>query len=317
MTRSTDPQKIAEMLEAERDALGRTLQSLSRRFSATGERGRAFGADAAPYVTKAGRSMMQHPFAFALAGAGIAWLLFGRGHSAATPDPKAADVSEWENEGGHLSPTHPDDPDVGQTWRVRAELLQARANQTIARIEEDASAHAADLKDGLFARASALRDFAGEKSAVVADLAEGLTDTLRTGLSDLSDEAQTRIIAVREAVLSSRSVPRLDMSGARRLATDHPLLLGAVALALGAAVAISLPRAKGETGFAAERDRLIAEALRLMGDKRRVAQDMAAAAGEILTEAAKDSAASIADKAKATAEKLRDEVVTGLKAAKG
>lgn len=321
MTRLTDPQKIAEMLEAERAALARTVHDLTARFNTGADRTQAMGASAAPYFAMAERTVRRHPVAVALAGVGIAFLVFGTGRrSPQTVAETAADVA------ADLAkpPTHPDDPDTTQSWRLRAELLRERAAATINRIEEDANAYAADAADGVFARAASLRDFSSEKAAVVADLADGLTDTLRSGLNTLSDDAQTRIIAAREAAYARIAAMRAGTTkggapragGVTQTIQDHPLILGAVALALGAALAATLPRATGDTGFAAERDRLLADALRMMDEKRRQAGKFAASAADILTEAAKDSANTIADKARATADKVAHEAIAGLKSAK-
>ncbi|MFV0490684.1 MAG: hypothetical protein ACK5M4_02570, partial [Pseudorhodobacter sp.] len=68
----------------------------------------------------------------------------------------------------------------------------------------------------------------------------------------------------------------------------NPLLLGAVGLALGAAMATALPRIAQGT-LARDEDALLEEAKKLIAAKRRQAERLAGTANEILTEAARNS----------------------------
>jgi hypothetical protein len=117
--------------------------------------------------------------------------------------------------------------------------------------------------------------------------AEDLRARLSDGLDAFPDEARARILEARlKAIEAQSAIEAKAARGAdtvRRGADEHPLLVGAIAFGLGAAIAAALPRTTAENRtLGAQRDRLMDEADRIFReetDKLRSVAESAVAEG--------------------------------------
>ncbi|MFD2739144.1 DUF3618 domain-containing protein [Sulfitobacter aestuarii] len=158
------------------------------------------------------------------------------------------------------------------------------------------AAHSASDKArqaGASARAgvSNLKQRAGETAHAAQERAARLRQRLSEGTENLSEEARQRVIAAREAALDARRRASEAMAHSSRQAAElydsQPLIAGALAVAVGAAIGGALPRTRTEDDLmGAQSDRLIEEAERIYREEREKA-------GAVV-EAAKDEAVKIA-----------------------
>ncbi|MCL3883904.1 DUF3618 domain-containing protein [Marivita sp. GX14005] len=154
--------------------------------------------------------------------------------------------------------------------------------------------------------------------------AERYRRKLAQGTEDLSDEARQRVIAARERAMDARDrAMRQARRGADRAADlfeEQPMIGGAIALAIGAALGAALPRSDMEDRYMGEQsDALMDEAERIFEEEtqklRKVADAAADEAGKVAREtkrelddkASSDTAAdAAADKAKKAGERVAD-----------
>jgi len=132
---------------------------------------------------------------------------------------------------------------------------------------------------------------------------------LSEGTESMTEEARERIMAARErAILASEDAGRGMRRGAARAGDffdEHPIVVGALAVAVGAAIAGTLPRSRYEDEhFGAESDRLYDEAERIFQEERAKAGRVAGAAldeartvGEEVRADADDAAREMKDRA--------------------
>lgn len=299
-TASTDPREIEADLERDRADLASTLDALSDRVSVDHLAREALGtikSYAGNYTSTIDTAVRANPVAVALIGAGVAWLLLGnRMRGSADPQgssfmghPEHDELPRWESEGG-MPPEYgvayrPTTSQGEADWSHEAHGLRARASAALRRIESEAR--------GYYGTA---RDFAAERASVVSSFTADLRAKLSHGLDDLTDSSRDRIVAVRErayaASLKAERAGRSAMVEPGRMMEDHPLVAGAVAFALGAAVAAALPRTDIEDRtFGADRDRLMDEAGRMLAAERSRAMEIAGSLGQEIKAAAQDTIA--------------------------
>lgn len=197
-----------------------------------------------------------NPLLLAAVGAGLAYYLWQR-HCA---EPEALTPLEeakerWEDEGGLPL----DEADM--EWVGQAETLRARAEAIIADLE-------ARARSGLAAAA----DVAQAKAEVISDLARDVRTSMRHGIEHLSEAAQERILAAREAAYEAQLNLRKQAS---EMVQEHPLAATGGALALGMAIAaIAFPRRPAAARRKIkERDHLLAETRRTLREERRRAAE--------------------------------------------
>lgn len=225
-----------------------------------------------------------HPFATAIIGAGLAWLaLAGRG--TATPDPKPENLMNWEDEGGLPAEVGEID-DLTEDWVARAMRARETAQERLAALIDEG------------------RATAEEKAEVAMEMATELSEAFRDNLADLSDEAAERVIEAREraweALGKGRAAAEDGLAKGADAARQHPFAATAIGLALGAALAVAMPRTRPIVKRAAP---LAATAL--------LAQAAAVLSREktIQTKASK-----VASRVSASASRAVDEMAEGLEA---
>ena len=271
----TDVDQLEARIERDRSALADTLARLRDRLSVDTliqDAAALVRDNAGPYTRAIDRAVRANPAALAVTAAGLAWLLLGRRAPVAEPAPPLAGtkfeaMSRWEDEGGPPPPLRDAEPD--DDWMAEAEAFRDRANRTLRSLDQS-------VRDRVATAEQASRD----RVAVLSRLTDDVRGVMRRRLSHLSSEAQARILAAREAAYAAHLDLR-DKVG--RVIEDHPMMTGAVAAVLGVAVAVALPQTRAEHRvFGASRDRLLAEAQRLVHDERRRAGAVASSLADRL-----------------------------------
>lgn len=161
-------------------------------------------------------------------------------------------------------------------------------------------------------------------TSTAADRAAALRERLAQGTDDMSEEARDRIVAARERAVEARDAAmhygRQGREKAVDLFEDQPLIAGALALAVGAAIGAALPRSKMEDEYLGEQsDSLMDEAERVYQEEKDKLTKVAAAATDeakkVVSEAKEsaDDAApadtvskAVVDKAKSSGKRIAD-----------
>ncbi len=279
MSDARTPDEIEKDLEQNREGLQHTLVALQETFTPdaifrsisdnVGRHGGEFGKS----VSDAAKG---NPLALAVTGIGLGWLIFGRGPSADRIEDGARRTRDGtplfgggrsrdygEGADAHIGTRGPVPEGSGPNW-----FSDNRGPSTGQR-----------MRAGLH---NAQRD-ASDRAGRVRDRSADMARRLSEGTETMSEQARERIVSARErAILASEDANRGLRQGADR-ATDffeeHPLVAGALAFAVGAAIAGSLPRSRYEDEqFGAESDRLYEEAERILAEERGKAERVAGAA---------------------------------------
>lgn len=313
MTHPGNADSIEAEIERDRASLASTLDALQDRFSVEHIAEEALGlvkTNAAAYTRSIDEAIRANPMALAITGVGLAWLIFGGEKK--DDDPTVQAMNRRQDEGGAAFPgaTPPMARAVPhQEWSTDDEWLRDidthrdRANSKIRQIEADAKSHAAQLREGAAEGVGKARDFTAERAAVLGDFAEEMKRSFRKGLDDLSESGREQIVAAREHAYSARiRAERVARGGTReagRLIEEHPLVVGVVALAAGAAFAAMLPQTRVENRtFGAESDRLMEQANRLLRQERERVGRVASGVAEDLKSSARSAAKAVAEDVK-------------------
>jgi ElaB/YqjD/DUF883 family membrane-anchored ribosome-binding protein len=334
-TTSTDPRDIEADLEKERAALASTLDTLSDRVSVDNLAKEALGmlrSRAGTATTSIDHAVRANPVAAALIGAGIAWMFLGPrvtgGSSSSSSSSTSSssrymssqssgyagglrqDDSGWASSGagassdyGRVGYVASDNDEDDHAWSREAHGLRARAMDALHRIESEAKSYFDSFRSGVSSGAGGARDFAAERASVISGFTSDLRDRLSAGLDNLPPESRDRIVAARErayqAVLQAEQTGRDVIRDPGRALEEHPLVAGAVAFAVGAAVGAALPGTDVENRtFGSERDRLMSDASRMLREERGRAMQLAGSLGQEAKAAVRETVEAVADTAR-------------------
>lgn len=263
-----DTQQAERDVEASRDRVERTVDALRGKMD-TGaiieEVGRYLNTSgASEMVANLGRQVRENPLPLVLVGAGLAWLALGNGPRL---EPRARlEDQKWDAE-----------DDFGRTEPAGRGLAGKAAN-------------------GLKQAGSAIGKFAGDVVDEAKSLASGATSTASDliagaehgveGMVGSSRVASHRVAGTaKHAASSLQDYTRRAEHGLARFVQEEPLAVGAIGLALGAAVGAMLPSTPVEDRLMGEtRDNLLAEAERLAGDGLATVKDRAESVLEVAEE---------------------------------
>ncbi|MFW5654126.1 MAG: DUF3618 domain-containing protein [Roseicyclus sp.] len=291
-----DPDTIEREIAVERDRLVRSLRALDEHLSpemivrkATERlRGPASGAS---------DLARENPLALALIGTGVAWMVAGssrrnshdgsrdHGPAAAAYDPR-------------VKPTSPglaDPRDASTGFDTRVAAADAAMRQADKEGDDIMSMTGTGLHDpdtdygygygygGQPGRRERMRR-----------TAEDLRHRLQEGLDDMPDRARARILAARRRAMEvQETIEERAMRASENMrgtARDNPLLVGAIAFGVGAAMAAALPRTSAENrNLGTYRDRLLDEADRIFHEETAKLRRTAEAAVAEGKEAVKDT----------------------------
>ena len=225
-----DPATLEREIDQTRANMDRTLGALERKFSPGQllDQAMEFARDnGGEFANNLGRSVKENPMPALLTAVGIAWMV------AASNRPRSSVADAYDDRYARDDFNAADFDDTG--------------------FEDDAG----DQKEGLTEKAQRLKASAGEtlsdagqrvKSA--ADRARqkltGTKQTVSSGLRRTSGTAQIQTQRVRE--------------GFNSLLSEQPLLLGALGIAVGAAIGAALPSTEQEDRlFGSARDKALSE----------------------------------------------------------
>lgn len=227
-----DPDRIEADLAENRSGLASALDELTQRASVDYVAREALGllkVNTQEATRSLDRAIRSNPMAFALVGAGVAWMLLG-------------------NRGGNGSMRVADDPDP--EWHSHLGTLRDKARDTLVRLEDEAKSGVDHLKAGLSDQMGQVRDFAAERAKVIEDFAGELKSAIASGLENMTGTAREKVMQARQdsysALLRAERVVKDSVQGKGReavaLVEDHPIATGAIALAVGAVAGIAFLR---------------------------------------------------------------------------
>lgn len=306
MSSTTDPgnrssAEIERDVERTRDKLRDTLEALRDRASP----GQLFEqvldyakeSGAPDMMRNMGRAMRENPMPLLLIGVGVGWMMFsGRGGGRDRDD-------------GYYD--YGDDHDHGRRWAAGPD-----GRRRMARMQDAGSSLAGRASAAVGEAASGLQENLSGAAERVGEAASGVADSARETASQVGDMASDAYRRVTRAagsageglssMVGGQEVRRHADRGLRWMLQEQPLLLGALGLALGAAVGALVPGTETEDRLMGEaREDLIGQArdvaeegyqsLRSAGGDARggvagMVQDAAHGAREAVTQAARDMA---------------------------
>lgn len=240
MTHTNDPEEIEAGLERTRSGLASTLDELSHRASVDYIAREALGMlkiNTADATHSLDRAIRANPMAFVLIGAGVAWMAFG-GKSSGNGSTTAG------RSGSYPAGLH-DDPDP--EWHSGLSRLRMKARDTLGRIDMEARNSASSLKSNLSEQVGQVRDYAAERAQVIEGFAADLKSAIANGLEHLSETARATVMQARQesysALLRAERVVKGGGREAVAVVEEHPLAVGAVAVAIGAVAGIAFMKA--------------------------------------------------------------------------
>jgi len=288
MTADTrSPAEIEKDIEQERHRLSDTLDEVQNRFSVE-HIARQFTDQFSEHGNEIGRSVSEsvkkNPIALAVTGVGLAWLIFGNGR--AQPElgrHDAVRVSHNSEAERHLSrgsskAYSPAQDGYGSYPRHNEGRLPewAKRAKTISRPQRSATMDR-DTSGGLADKASdALHSVGDQVKAgrdAAADHIQNLRQRLSEGTDQMSDTARERIVTAREQAMNAYDqVSTATQRGRSQLGdlyNKQPLVIGALGLAIGAAIGAIAPRTRTEDDLMGEHsDHLFAEAERIYDEEK-------------------------------------------------
>ena len=361
MTNDTrSPKEIEREIEEQRSDLTSNLEDLQDKFSIDtvvrqiGDQFREHGGDMGRSISN---QVKANPIPLALTGIGLAWLMFGnsqqptqrhRGSDDFDDDNYSSAEREFRRsrEDRGLPYTPPttytaNRPVTGPSWARDgasndgpsvAERLERGADT----MRQTAADGAQSVKDGLASAGSVAADNASAAKAKAGDAAQATKQSLSNagsriaeGTEMLTEEGRARVIAARQRALEMRRSAAQSMNQGRDATTDfynqQPLVAGALALAVGAALGGALPRTKTEDDLmGSQSDTLFDQAERIFEEEKAKAlsvadsvkqevQDIAAETKADLDSGAprnKSAVEAIGDKAKSAAERVANKATS-------
>ena len=239
-----------------------------------------------------------------------------------TASPRWAQDSDWDDTDFEL--THEDD-DASPTFKEHI-------TSAIESAKDGISGAATAIRHGFHDATEAVSDAGNRakwgvkyRTAMTRDAAMRMRDQLSAGTEHLSDEARNRVIAARERAIAARREAGVMARARGRQAAEaynaQPLVAGALAVAVGAAIGAMIPRTRTEDKYFGDRsDALMARAEQIYLEEKAKATRVARAtydeAGKIAQEKrdavegatpeGKSVGSALADEAKASAQRIVD-----------
>lgn len=245
--------EIDRTVEALKDKMtpGQLIDELTQSLKGTG---------AADMVGNLGAQVKDNPLALAMVGAGMAWLMIGKGAS-------------------QTGATHDDPPAVGSRPSDPVSDYGASASsRTTAGWADDSAA--GGLTAGAAHMAHQASDLAGEVAGRVQQTAMHLKDQVMGQAGHAKHGVQA---AGGQALRAGQGMQR----GFMDMLEQEPLIIGALGIAVGAALGAAMPSTGMEDRtFGALRDKALDEGRTRLGEGISVAKDAAGAALEAVRETA-------------------------------
>ncbi|HUF57627.1 MAG TPA: DUF3618 domain-containing protein [Thermohalobaculum sp.] len=285
----------AEELQ-DRISVGALVDEALDRFQKGGEQGGAFARNL-------GRSVRDNPVPVAMVGIGLAWLMSGGQRRSL--DPRHG----WDRARNYFGSDDPyaDDYDDGPGWGEQARARAGSAADSVSGAAGEAGRRAGETAEEYRRRMHDARMRAGAAAGDMRRRAGEAADEYRRRIGETAGRARESARRTGASIAESgehaywqaREYGNRAGDSAQRFAEENPLVLGGLALALGAALGGLLPNSRAENrlmGSTAERMRSeAARTARQEGERARHVAETALeegrrAAGEALDEAAGEGA---------------------------
>lgn len=336
MTDHLEPEEIERRLARDRAALASDLEELKGKFSLETIVRQAVDQirDHSDDITMSvSRAVKENPLGVAVTGIGLAWLIFGDKTKTqhTRPSPTAAGIpvaspplgqQGYGHQSADRSHSHPATQDRNLPSWLKDDHHDSGSGPNVTGKARDAMAHS---KDQLAEASGAMRDRMHDTADSVRERTAQWRARLAEGTEHLSEEGRARVIAAREKAYEARDAAMSRMQNSKDRAVDlfedHPLIVGALAVAAGAALAAALPHTRMEDEqFGETSDALIREAERILSEEKEklgeametaaeeagdLARDVATKAGSVVETAATsvgERASELADEATASDE---------------
>ncbi|QXT39098.1 hypothetical protein [Gymnodinialimonas ceratoperidinii] len=259
--------EIEAELQAERDVLQAQIAALEAQFSPDRIVAKATSV-LSDLGSSAATTARRNPGPFVVTAGGLAWLAFKAATNNTGPRVDY-DRTSSDPVGGFRRDT----PSMaGFDERVAAADRALHGEDNVFYPEGDYSMTDTSTNTG--------NSRMGKAKERLYETSESLRSRIEDGLDGLPDGAKDRIRKARETAISVHS--RAEQEAARAAAAarhtmqENPLLVGALAVAAGAALAMMLPRTQVEDRtIGAQRDRLFDEAERLFREEKAKLQSTA------------------------------------------
>ncbi|SMC84837.1 DUF3618 domain-containing protein [Primorskyibacter flagellatus] len=292
-----DSSELERELERRRARLGATLEDLGDRLSPE----KAL-QNASEMANDLGHTAVQvakrNPLALALVGVGVALALSNTGPTAGQIRRGGERLGDKGRDLGRSLRDrlpHADDGDdtvqagavTGHTVRATP-MINRRSPAWMADVHDTpavSQSRIEELRENARAKGEEISDAVASRRARLVAKAERLRERFAEGTDHLSTEARNRVVEAREqAYVLSRRAQDAASEGAtkaRGFYEEHPLVVGALAIAGGAAVGALLQRTDRENrAFGGYSDRFVSEAERVFEEESRKALDAGRAAYE-------------------------------------
>jgi len=320
-TRTADD--IEQDISDERAQMADTFNDLQKKFSVDAivtDLGGMLRGQGGEIGRSIAETVGRNPAAVVLVGVGLAWLFLGQTGKQGTQSEGRQSASRPMRRQARPGPDA-GFPEEEAYWYGNGQMsVDGRAPF---RAAQPRGARAGDACQGTNGVTGTIRHAADS----LGDTAGDMTDRLSYGLESLSDEARVRVLAARRAAQEARVTAQAALGRATHTASglfdDHPLVAGALAVALGAAFGGALPHSKIEDDvlgnssnllfaeaqalFQAERKKAVSAlkgaATDAQGEIREMGADLAdllpdgKSVGQVIVERTSDAAARVLDRA--------------------
>jgi ElaB/YqjD/DUF883 family membrane-anchored ribosome-binding protein len=231
MSNGTTPasKEIEQEADASRAQLSSTLDELKDRLTVGQIFDEVFGgssANAGKFLRNFGVTVREHPMPAVLVGAGLAMMMMGTG-GADTQSPRPSGPQRQSSHAGEAPGSERDDHTGAEVSGRRGEGLGDVARSAVGAVSESLSEARDTAEDFAGGMRERLRDYRDEASEAAGRIGEKL--------SDVGDKVTG----------SARSMARRagNLSG---MVAEQPLVVAALGLAVGAAMAAALPSSEAE-----------------------------------------------------------------------
>lgn len=311
MTNETrSPKEIEREIEEQRSDLTSNLEDLQDKFSLDtvvrqiSDQFREHGGDMGRSISN---QVKANPIPLALTGIGLAWLMFGNAQQPQTRQRVSDDFDDEryssteqafrrsrEERGLPYAPptTYESDLSASEPSWARDDdddsaSVGDRLSTGVGSVKDTAARGSQSVKDGLASAGSSVGDAAAAAKSTVENAAlstkQGITAAgarLAEGTETLTEEGRKRVIAARQKAVGMRRSAGRSMKQGTDAATDlydqQPLVAGALALAVGAALGGALPRTKTEDDLmGSQSDNLFDQAERVFEEEKAKALSVA------------------------------------------
>lgn len=348
-TDTRTPEEIERDIERTRADFSSTVEALQQKLkpSELADQAREYVMATPPVAStmNAVNSVRANPIPYAMIGIGIAWLMTSNRHSkqyAHYPRqrvyhravyPPSADIGyESTYDSAHTNSTHANSTHANSvhtnsapihsehTTEERSDGLLRRASSTVSQtgrgLREKASAvggRISDTASSISDRASEVGQRISGSASDMTDRAKQMTRSATVRLQETAEEAQARLSQV--GYRSQEQYYRAK-NQASQLVDEQPLVVGALGIALGAALGAVIPTTRRENELLGPtRDELMLRARETTREHAETVKQSAQRIAELakeeighVVEVAKEEAGVIADAAKEEARLARDKM---------